>query len=215
MRNHLSLTLIILALAVPAAQAGMYKWTDDQGKVHYSDQVPPEAVRNEHEVLNSEGQTVQKIQRAKTKAEIRAEEAAKAKAEAERKREEAARKKQEDYDRTLLLTFTSLDDMKRARDQRIGTIESNVKIIESRIDSQQAKVDRLQEQAARVERSGHGSAKDIYSQIDGLRKQINAGKSRIRTLKAQERDIREKFAKDMARFKALKTKEREQRASQQ
>ena len=196
-----------MILAASPAQARLYKWTDDQGKVHYSDQVPPETVRKQHEVLNNEGQTVEKVERAKTKAELKAEEEAKAKADAQRKKEEEARKKQEEYDRTLLLTFTSLNDMKRARDERIATIESNIGVIGSRIDTQENKIDGLQKRAARAERSGHGAPDDLYNQIDTLKKQIADNQSRIKELKAQEDDIKDKFAKDMERFKELKAKQ--------
>ena len=34
-----------LAVLVPAAQAATYKWIDDKGVVHYSDKMPPEAIK--------------------------------------------------------------------------------------------------------------------------------------------------------------------------
>jgi hypothetical protein len=44
MRKYL---LIVLACLLPAAaQAELYRWTDESGRVHYSDAVPPEQARS-------------------------------------------------------------------------------------------------------------------------------------------------------------------------
>jgi hypothetical protein len=38
------LVLAALILRAPAAHATTYKWVDDQGVVHYTDKLPPEAI---------------------------------------------------------------------------------------------------------------------------------------------------------------------------
>jgi glutaredoxin len=41
-RTNLLLLMVLVALGLPAAQAaGLYKWTDSQGRVSYHDQPPP------------------------------------------------------------------------------------------------------------------------------------------------------------------------------
>ena len=47
--------------ALPAAAAGMYKWTDDQGIVHYSDQMPRGRVSKGGVVIDKQGGQVKKI----------------------------------------------------------------------------------------------------------------------------------------------------------
>ena len=44
-RAALALATLALALALAGAQA-VYRWVDKNGKVHYSDQPPPEEVKN-------------------------------------------------------------------------------------------------------------------------------------------------------------------------
>ncbi|MCF7982395.1 MAG: DUF4124 domain-containing protein, partial [Pseudomonadales bacterium] len=48
--------LIILLLLVPVAQAQVYKWVDDNGKIHYSDEKPQgqQALEEEVEIKNSQ-----------------------------------------------------------------------------------------------------------------------------------------------------------------
>ena len=41
MQIHRMLALMLLACSSVAAANGVYKWTDEQGKVHYSDVPPP------------------------------------------------------------------------------------------------------------------------------------------------------------------------------
>lgn len=38
--------LLLTLLALPAMAAGVYRWTDAQGNVHYSDQPPPPGAKN-------------------------------------------------------------------------------------------------------------------------------------------------------------------------
>lgn len=47
-----TIVLICLAcLCLPAAAAEMYKWTDEKGRVHYSDKPPPEGTKAEERDL--------------------------------------------------------------------------------------------------------------------------------------------------------------------
>ena len=54
------------ALFVSGAQAGLYRWVDEYGDVHYSDKVPPKYLKKEHEELNEQGTLVKKHDRAMT-----------------------------------------------------------------------------------------------------------------------------------------------------
>src|SRR5260370_41416086 len=54
---------VCLAMAAPGAvAAGMYKWTDDKGIVHYSGQMPPEAVNKGTVVMDKQGRPPKKIE---------------------------------------------------------------------------------------------------------------------------------------------------------
>src|SRR5580704_11364969 len=53
--------MAIVAIATGAWAAGTYKWVDDQGVVHYSDQAPPETPAKGATVLDKQGRQVKKI----------------------------------------------------------------------------------------------------------------------------------------------------------
>ena len=51
-----SLSLIAALLASPVIHAGMYKWVDSQGRVHFTDKPPPPAAKVKSEKLKPRGE---------------------------------------------------------------------------------------------------------------------------------------------------------------
>ena len=112
---------------LPVAAAGMYKWTDDKGVVHYSDQMPPEEVNKGTILLDKQGRQVKKIEPAPTAAELKAkateDELQKANA---RVREEKARR-----DLALLHSYSSEQEIDIARSRAISAIDGQIKSAET------------------------------------------------------------------------------------
>jgi len=66
------LVLAILIVSAPVARATLYKWVDDQGVVHYTDKMPPEAINKGNTELNKQGITIKKTEPALTPEQRRA-----------------------------------------------------------------------------------------------------------------------------------------------
>jgi len=69
--NRLILAMLVLLMAASAAQAQdkkkLYRWVDKQGKVHYDDALPPEAVDQARREFNaSNGNSAGSVDRALT-----------------------------------------------------------------------------------------------------------------------------------------------------
>ena len=107
------------ALVPLAAPAAMYKWVDDKGVVHYSDQIPPDAVSKGNAQLNSQGVTVKKYDPAANaeQQKARADEAARQSA-AARETEANSRR-----DRAVLDSYTSETDIDLAKSRAVRTIQ--------------------------------------------------------------------------------------------
>ena len=72
-RFTLPILCTLLWLPAVGAQAGkLYKWVDENGQVHYTNQLPPEASKQERRVINDQGRTL-KVYRAPRTAEEKAE----------------------------------------------------------------------------------------------------------------------------------------------
>ncbi|MCB1629640.1 MAG: DUF4124 domain-containing protein, partial [Xanthomonadales bacterium] len=50
--------------------AKLYKWVDENGNVHYSDQVPPSQAKQARSELNEQGVAVKQVDRALTAEEL-------------------------------------------------------------------------------------------------------------------------------------------------
>jgi glutaredoxin len=63
--------LLLILLALPTMAAGVYRWTDAQGNVHYSDQPPPPGIKNatQKDIKSAKGESSpsQEMQQAKLK----------------------------------------------------------------------------------------------------------------------------------------------------
>ncbi len=108
------------ACASPAVAQKLYKWTDESGKVHYTDKAPDPSRGGTQ--LDKQGRPVGRIEPAPTPEQVRAKEA-----EAERKK--AAAKEQEILarrDRALLASFTTEAEIDLARARAVATVESQI-----------------------------------------------------------------------------------------
>ena len=128
--NAIAALAVVAALALSAlgsAAAATYKWVDDQGVVHYSDKVPPEAVGKGATVLDKQGRATKKIEPTPTPEEI------KAKAAAEEQQRELARsiEAQARRDRALLQSYTDEAEIDIARNRALATIDTQIKSAQS------------------------------------------------------------------------------------
>lgn len=117
--------LIILPLFVccSLAEAGLYRWVDDNGKVHYSDSVPPSKSQRGHAELDENGNQVDKVEAAKSKETVE-EETWVAGLE---KQLEAKQLQQSRKDSMLLNSFATLGQFDALRDEKLTVLSDELK----------------------------------------------------------------------------------------
>lgn len=162
MRASGLLILIISALFAVSAQAGLYRWVDENGAVHYGDKVPAKYLKQEHQELNEQGTTVKKHDRAMT-AEEKAE---KKKEEAERKRLENEKRAQALRDRVLTDTYTTERDLVAAKDARLDAIDSQLQLSKELIKNTQEKVEKTEQLIESLKASGKMVPESTYAKLE-------------------------------------------------
>ena len=112
-----------LAFTVGASGAGMYKWVDEQGAVHYSDKAPPDVPSKGETVLDKQGRQVQKIDPPLTPAQL------KTKADDDERQRVLTKAKDDQArrDRALMQSYSNEQEIEIARKRAISTIESQIK----------------------------------------------------------------------------------------
>lgn len=202
---HALLFLIALFAAFSAASGSkLYKWTDAQGRVHYSDKIPPDAAAREREIKSSQGMTLERVEAAKSREQLEAERRQREQEEARRQAEEEAARKQAHADRTLLLTFSSTKEIERARDDRIAAIDGQITLTRSRIETLQNQLEKTRQQAATAERTGRGTPQELHNRARDIERQISEAETFIATRQRERAAIIERFEADLARYKELK-----------
>jgi len=124
-RNTIGLLVATAAVVAMCGTAGAatYKWTDDQGVVHYSDKVPPEAVSKGATVLDKQGRPTKKIEPAPTPEQLKAREAAEEDQRARAKVEQDQARK----DRALMQSYTTEAEIDVAKSRALQTLDAQIK----------------------------------------------------------------------------------------
>jgi hypothetical protein len=203
----LLLSMALLATSAHAAPAPgsaknggvAYKWVDEQGVVHYGDNIPPQYAQQDRAVMNSQGVEVSHIAAALT-----AEQAA---AEA-RKKAEALKQRQ--HDSFLVTTYTSVADIEALRDVRLDQLQGQRAAAESYVESLRSRLGALQTRAltfqpysatAGARRMPDDLAENLVRTVSEMRQQAGA----LAAKGDEEKTLRAQFDADIQRYRELHT----------
>ncbi|MCP3670698.1 MAG: DUF4124 domain-containing protein [Gammaproteobacteria bacterium] len=197
--NILIFTLVTCLLATPA-MAKLYRWVDADGKIHYTDKLPPSQASRARSELNEQGMEVKKVDRAKTAQELAQEK------ELQRLRKERQKiiDKQQAEDRVLLRTFRSEDDIIMAQDGKLTAIDVMIQIAISNIKQIKSQLVDMQNSAAGQERRGRKPSKKLLDEITNSRQHLKDSYAAIITREKDKENIKQKAQSDLKRFLELK-----------
>jgi hypothetical protein len=184
--------------AFPAAAAGMYKWTDDQGIVHYSDQMPVDAINKGGVVIDKQGRQLKKIDPTLTPAQAKAKEA-------EDERQRLIAKVQEDKSRrdiALTHSYTSEEEIGFARSRALLAVESQLKSAETYIADltkrqQELKKDKLAYGAKPVPAT-------LDNELTGLDEELARQDKVLAQRRAEITAINAKYESDKQRWREIR-----------
>lgn len=194
------MTAISSLMLTTTVQARMKCWKNNEGITECGDTVPPEFAQKGHKEIGESGIVREEVERAKTPEEL-AEEERLAKVEEERLRKEEEKQLK---DRILLETFSSVEDIEKARDDRIQSLEASIGITQARKEKIQVDLDKRIERAADRERSGNEPNQELLDDINSLKRQIANIDKFILDKREEQEQIRISHAADIERFKRLK-----------
>ena len=209
MREHLAIaTVLALLLALPASAQNsgakrLYRWVDANGKVHYSDALPPEAVNQARaEISASSGLVRDTVDRALSDAErldAQAREAA-----AVRAAEAAAR--QRAVDEVELASYATEVDLDEAFAERRASLEESIRTQDEGLAAQVAALADVLERAGDEELAGRPVPATLQASITDQRAEI----LKQEALRLQRAGERVALEEELARLHALH-QERQQR----
>jgi len=196
----ISLLLALSAAASASEEKKLYKWTDDEGNVHYSDSVPADAAEQPKTVLNDQGVAVGEIEGKKTPEQL-----------AEEKRQQEIRVAQElqkRADTALLNTYLSVEEIEMHRDRRVELFQAQARVTELYLRNLERRMQSLREDASAYRPYSNDENAPMISEglADDLRETretISRHERNLAKYEADERTNIEQFNNDIARFKIL------------
>jgi uncharacterized protein DUF4124 len=189
----------LLVLAAGHAQAALYKWTDERGVVHYSDQLPPDAVNRANYELNRQGMTVKKTEQARTIVQRvpRTETDEQKLREAERDRMVALRR-----DRALIESYANEGEIDLAKSRALATIDGQVQSAEGLVAQMASRREELQnKEATYAPRPIPG---EIRREIETIDAEVARQHEFIAAKKRESATIAARYEADKQRFRELR-----------
>lgn len=179
----------------------VYRWVDDQGVVHFGDQVPAEYAPIDRQVLNQYGIAVRTEQGLLTEEELEAER----QAAAEKKAAMAAARR----DEVLLSTYLSVEEIEALRNRRIELIDGQISVTSNYLQSLRDRLRQLQAEA----NSFKPYSKDpeaapidekLAEELADTADSIALYEKTLQDTRARQGRVVMAFDADIARFKELK-----------
>jgi len=193
---------LLVTSTADAQQKKLYRWIDKEGKVQFSDTLPPEAVDQARTEFNaSSGSTTARVERALTPEERVA------KAEVDRlqaiadKEAEQARK----TEAAMIASFQTEEELRRSFQNRIDLLKQTLEAIEAGIASQRASLSSMLADAAENELAGKPIHARQAGAVRGLHDEMVRQQQMLVLKQGELVELDAELARLVERFRTLKT----------
>lgn len=167
-------------------------WTDDRGQRSCGDTVAPSEARRQRELVNPRGVVKQIIPAQKTPEQI-----------AEENRLREAQKKQQDYDRYLLQSFQSVEEIQKVRDERLAALEGRLTLAEKAVTDNTRVLEDLRSRGTPAD--DDPAAKSVLAgQIRDYSQTLEESRAAVARITRERASLNDQFARDMLRYQELR-----------
>ncbi len=190
--------LIAFLAGVPVA-AELYKYSNEDGVTVLDSYVPARYVKNGYTILSLDGRVLEVVPRALTEAEIRERDSGLA----EQQRIEREKREQKIADQNLLRLYSTPEDVIRARDTKLRSIEGFINTQMGNLRRLQSQKRQLESSLADVERAGGVISKERLDRIRSIENRMAQINSEIEDKNGEMDVLRASYATDLDRVKEL------------
>jgi hypothetical protein len=189
------------ALAQDKKGPKLYRWVDKDGKVHYDDALPPEAVNQARKEFNAEsGNATGSVDRALTPEERAALEAQAAR-DAEAAKSDEERKHQEEV---MMATYGTENDLRRAYGERLALLKTTLESTDVSIKNVRENLSMVLQQASDTELAGRKVTDDRIKTIQELHAEHLRQQQFLANRRVELDTLNAEFARMLVRYRELK-----------
>ena len=193
---------VFLLMSVPV-QAGLNKWVDENGQVHYGDRVPPKYMHQQREVLNEQGVVVKKVEKGKSEEQLERERKEREANADSNKQKMIEQRTKALRDRVLLDSYTTERDLLIQRDARVDAVDSQISLTESIIKDQEQKLADVKQRIQDIEQSGREVPENLHKDVIAVGRQLETHYQYVENKTNERQQIIDKFDDDIERFNEL------------
>ena len=191
--------LLQLLLAHQGWTIELFKYVNEDGVTVLDSRIPARYVRSGYTVLSSDGRVLEVVARALTDEEIRERDRLEA-LDLERQHE---REEQEAADANLMRLYSIPEDVIRARDSKLATINGFIKSARTNLQRMVTQKRQFEAIAADVERAGGTISQENIDRIRNASERIEQTEQEIADKLQEIEQVKQDFARDLTRVKEL------------
>lgn len=195
--------IAFLCLYLPV-EAAYYRWTDDNGKTHYSYSVPASKSQLGHVVISKQGIETEKVISAKKKRQLKELADLRALKKQEADKENKIKEFQEAEDNLLLSVFSSKKELIKAYDSKLQLAQVTIDLLKGRHKKQSIKLEVLEQKHERMVDIKHKQA--LEKQIDVVLDNLKIYQQAITENLIEKDKVKGEFEITLARFQKLMVK---------
>lgn len=195
----LAAAVLVATASGVAAQQKFYRYVNEKGVVVINDRIPPEFVAKGYDVVLNDGTVLQRVPRQLTEEELLHRNTDESRARLREEEEEKLRQ----WDESLLLRYSNVEDIEAARDRAQRDLQIRITILRSNLMSVKTQIEAEQAKAADLERNGTKVPKELTDKIQVLRLEIEDTEESIRVRQQEIESTRASYQRDMDRFTLL------------
>lgn len=211
-RPWLIITLVVAAilfLAAPPLSADTYRWKDKDGKVHYGAAVPPEYADQPYDVLNNAGIVIEHVEDTSVPEEVRVEKTIQ-----ERAPLISAEERERQADRLLVIQYRSEEEIMEALELEIAQLGYDSRLVNQSYESTGTALRQQIREAANQQRANQPISPEQQQGIDKLYARMASDDQKRLAIKQREDRIRERYQRDMERYRYLISEDESDSAEQ-
>lgn len=196
--KQLALVLVLFTCSVATAD-NLYRYKNEAGGTVVDWHVPAKFAGRGYEVLNALGEVIKVVPRQLSDSELNDKDLV----ERLQRGAEAERARLAEWDRFLLLRYSTIEDIDAARDRALRELKIRLSILASNQRAAKGRLETALSQLADLERRGETAREQDLEAVDTLRLEIASLGRSIEQRKGQVVAVTEDYARDRDRFLQL------------
>ena len=196
--KRLAFVLALVSCSIATAD-NLYRYKNNEGGTVVDWHVPAKFAGRGYEVLNSQGEVIEVVPRQLSSSELNDKDLV----ERLKRGAEAERARLAEWDRFLLLRYSTVEDIDAARDRALRELKIRLSILASNQRVARGRLETALSRLADVERRGETAPDQDLAAVDNLRSEIASLGRSIEEREGQVSAVTEEYTRDRDRFVQL------------